>query len=701
MPAEIILQARKENEVVIEGEVHLVINEDTPSDIVIEVPNQNGRLLSKEMLSNNTLVSSDTIKRPVILVPENNSIGFTGTFVLSPYEPSETYSGVPTGMRIEISATEDFSVIMKNVVINELLTEVPVTFEESSEVLYARVKYVSDSHVSGYSDVVKFTNSDFYVYQPKILTPTLDATGVARTPFIQVSDYQYMGNENYYAGLTYEVATDANFTNIVETDTVGSPNTGGSGSNNGVYLNNFIVNTILDEDTVYYVRVKYLGTHFLSSIWSDVISFRTFNIEEKIISILNTGATYGSTRTFYNNGRIYTMIVHKLSWYLVVYNDKLELLYTKKIIVNNSGSNFKITFLADGSPILAYSIINSPTDEDTFIIKFTSAMEIVKSIKIRNTDGTRTLLRMQDIIADNNNIYIAGLGATLSNPTLPYIIKLDYSLTLVAKKTIKLTSGDILHDWGGFYNITIFNNTLVLTGFIGYNTGVTYNLYDCLLVKMDLNLNILAKKTFLLNNYTPRYSAIEYIVYLPSIDKFMVTGYLSYQTSGSIGGFILLMDSNFTIVKSKIFYDSLSTSMKNFRIYNQSTNINGKTRLFATATNNLVLDVDDNLNYVKYNTGRIQMATFDSNIIDDFIISAYGYADTTFEYGLTLISTATTLTDVVYKNNVINTTDESVVINGTELVTSYDMTAIDFGLSITNETINISDTTLTPTITLL
>ena len=164
MPAEIILQARKENEVVIEGEVHLVINENTPSDIVIEVPNQNGRLLSKEMLSNNTLVSSDTIKRPVILVPENNSIGFTGTFILSPYEPSETYSGVPTGMRIEISATEDFSVIMKNVVIDELLTEVPVTFEKSSEVLYARVKYVRDSHVSGYSDVVKFTNRDFYVY---------------------------------------------------------------------------------------------------------------------------------------------------------------------------------------------------------------------------------------------------------------------------------------------------------------------------------------------------------------------------------------------------------------------------------------------------------------------------------------------------------------------------------------------------------
>lgn len=254
---------------------------------------------------------------------------------------------------------------------------------------------------------------------------------------------------------------------------------------------------------------------------------------------------------------------------------------------------------------------------------------------------------------------------------------------------------------GGFYGITIFNNTLVLTGFIGYNTGVTYSLYDCLLVKMDLNLNVLAKKTFLLNNYTPRYSAVENIVYLPSIDKFMVTGYLSYQTSGNAGGIILIMDSNFTIVKSKIFYDSLSTSMNNFRIFNQSSNINGKTRLLAVATNNLVLDVDDNLNYVKYNTGKMQMATFDSNIIDDFIISAYGYANTTFEYGLTLISTATTLTDVVYKNNVINTTDASVVINGTELITSYGMTAVDFGLSITNETTNISNTTLTPTITLL
>ena len=95
------------------------------------------------------------------------------------------------------------------------------------------------------------------------------------------------------------------------------------------------------------------------------------------------------------------------------------------------------------------------------------------------------------------------------------------------------------------------------------------------------------------------------------------------------------------------------------------------------------------------------MISFDSNIIDDFILSAYGYSDTTFEYGLTLISTTTTLTDVIYKGNVINTVDATVVINGTELVTSYAMTAVDFGLSITNETINISDTTLTPTITLL
>ena len=704
MPAEIILQARKENEVVIEGEVHLVINENTPSDIVIEVPNQNGRLLSKEMLSNNTLVSSDTIKRPIILVPENNSIGFTGTFVLSPYEPSETYSGVPTGMRIEISTTEDFSMIMKNVVIDELLTEVPVTFEESNQVLYARVKYVSDSHVSGYSDVVKFTNRDFYVYQPKILAPTVNATGVARTPFIQVSDYQYMGNENYYAGLTYEVATDSNFTNIVETDTVGSPNTGGSGSSNGVYLNNFIVNTILDEDTIYYVRVKYLGTLYPSSIWSDVISFRTFNIEEKIISILNTGTYNGATRTFYNNGRVYSVVFNQLSLHLTVFNSKLELLYTKKITVTGSSSSsahLKMTFLSDGSPILSYSINHTAIDDDTFVIKFTTAMVVAKSIKIKNNGGTRTSLRMRDIIVNNDIIYVVGLGTTISNPELPYVIKLDNNLTLLGKKTIKLTNGNVLNDWGGFFGAIIVNNTLILTGFIGYNTGATYNYYDCLLVKMDLNLNIVTKKTFLLSNYTPRYSAIDNIVYLPAIDKFMVTGYVSYQTTSNVGGLILLMDSNFVISKSKLFYDTLSTTMKNFRILSVSTNINGKVRMLAAANNNLILDVDNNLDFIKYNTGKLQFANFDSTTIDDFIISCYGYANTTYEYGLTLISTATTLTDVIYNSNVINNTDTSVTVNGTELVTTYAMTAVDFGLTITNETINIVDTSLTLTTTLL
>lgn len=568
MPAEIILQARKENEVVIEGEVHLVINEDTPSDIVIEVPNQNGRLLSKEMLSNNTLVSSDTIKRPVILVPENNSIGFKGTFVLSPYEPSETYSGVPTGMRIEISATEDFSVIMKNVVINELLTEVPVTFEESSEVLYARVKYVSDSHVSGYSDVVKFTNSDFYVYQPKILTPTLDATGVARTPFIQVSDYQYMGNENYYAGLTYEVATDANFTNIVETDTVGSPNTGGSGSSNGVYLNNFILNTILDEDTIYYVRVKYLGTLYPSSIWSDVISFRTLDIEERIVSFYQ--GTENSTEEDFHS--------------IIKDGDNY-------VIVGTMGTN------------------NSTLHDSGTITILDKNLNIVKSKKIRvdghvavpgqgmyyikmDLDGNYIVLgqhQIKSILYRDGSTYTGG-GVHPSN----FILKLNKNLDILVSKVLAWNYVDQMMFLRGIFNIksdgiyfemeTPRNNTLSgdhrISGFF----------------KTDKDLNFVHAKIY---NTAARFIPI------PSIDGYLLLNelHVDNQFSSNTRPAILKLNSDYTV--NKIIRLQPGTAYKEVALQNTKFDSNNNLISLLTITSittgkmyTLILKIDANLNLI-------------------------------------------------------------------------------------------------------
>lgn len=547
MPAEIILQARKENEVVIEGEVHLVINEDTPSDIVIEVPNQNGRLLSKEMLSNNTLVSSDTIKRPVILVPENNSIGFTGTFVLSPYEPSETYSGVPTGMRIEISATEDFSVIMKNVVINELLTEVPVTFEESSEVLYARVKYVSDSHVSGYSDIVKFTNSDFYVYQPKILTPTMSATGVARTPFIQVSDYQYMGNENYYTGLTYEVATDANFTNIVETDTVGSPNTGGSGSNNGVYLNNFIVDTILDEDTTYYLRVKYLGTLYPESVWSDVISFRTLITNELVTTFSNTLENVIFKHIVDTNGDIVAvgykrvvgstnaeMVILKLDNDLNIILSKVFVYGTYDDVIRNISQN------TNGDYIITGYIGANPTAKGYVII-----MDTNFNIKYNNSlygDATNDFTGIVKVTDG-----IIAYGTSYSTPSF------GMNDMWVTKFGNNLETPTISKKFGGTGYDALLDGLAIDSNFIGcghyLTTNVPYEL--AAIIKLDANLNFV--KGFNIGNNTIHGVFIK-IINLPT-GEMIAVGFTYPQSTGETNarGIIIKVDSNLNLIAQKTF----------------------------------------------------------------------------------------------------------------------------------------------------
>lgn len=652
MPAEIILQARKENEVVIEGEVHLVINEDTPSDIVIEVPNQNGRLLSKEMLSNNTLVSSDTIKRPVILVPENNSIGFTGTFVLSPYEPSETYSGVPTGMRIEISATEDFNVIMKNVVIDELLTEVPVTFEESSEVLYARVKYVSDSHVSGYSDVVKFTNSDFYVYKPKILTPTLDATGVARTPFIQVSDYQYMGNENYYAGLTYEVATDSNFTNIVETDTIGSPNTGGSGSNNGVYLNNFIVNTILDEDTVYYLRVKYLGTIYPESIWSDVTSFRTLDIEERIVSfyqgaensveedfnrIIKDGDNYVIVGTMGTNNST----LHD-SGTITILDKNLNIVKSKKIRVDGNvavpGQGlYNIKMDADGNYIvIGQHQIKSLLYRDgsaytggaaypsSFILKLNKNLDILVSKVLAWNYIDQFMFLRSNFSIKSDGIYFE--METLRNNTLPGeqrisgFFKTDKDLNFVHAKIYNTTAKFVITPYSNIDGYLLLNELL--------DNQFSSNTRPAIL---KLNNDYTVNKIIRLQPGTAYNGVVLQGANFDSNNNIIALLTITSIATGKIYTLILKLDANLNLISSKIFNLSVGMGLWSLivgendnyylmgRIGTGTLHINANTKAVA-------IKLDKNFNILNNITiGNDYWASFNSGILEKDILTMTGF----------------------------------------------------------------------------
>lgn len=699
MPAEIILQARKENEVVIEGEVHLVINEDTPSDIVIEVPNQNGRLLSKEMLSNNTLVSSDTIKRPIILVPENNSIGFTGTFVLSPYEPSETYSGVPTGMRIEISSTEDFSMIMKNVVIDELLSEVPVTFEESSEVLYARVKYVSDSHVSGYSDVVKFTNSDFYVYQPKILTPTVNATGVARTPFIQVSDYQYMGNENYYAGLTYEVATDSNFTNVVETDTVGSPNTGESGSSNGVYLNNFIVNTILDEDTIYYVRVKYLGTVYPSSIWSDTISFRTFNVEERIVSFYQgtENSIEEDFNAFIKDGDNYVIVgsmgTNGSTLYdsntITILDKDLNIIKSKKIRVDSNvvvpgqglynikmdtdgnyivigGHQIKSLLLRDGT---AYTSGGAHTS--SFILKLNKNLDILVS-KVLAWNYTDQFM------------YLRG-GFTIKSDGLYFDMETLRSNTLSGEQRIRgvfKTDKDL-----NFVSAKIYNTPEKFIPTPPYSNVDGYLFFNELLTD-QFGSNTRPGVFKLNNDYTvskiirlqPGFAYREVIINDAELDSnknLIVLLRITSIATGKIYSMILKLDTNLNLISSKIFNLSVGLHLSNIvidennnyyllgKIGTGTLHVDGNTKAIA-----IKLDKDFNiLNNITLGNGY--WANFTNGILEKDILTIIGF----FTYGNQLHEAS-----IIQLNEYLSKNDASTTTFNMAISKLTDLTLTDFSI---------------------
>lgn len=220
-------------------------------------------------------IVSSPISKPSITSPLDNAIDtdIAITIVASTYATSELYNGAKDTEILEIASDSGFT----NIVYTGGLTASGLS---ASTQYYARVRYGSDGHLSEYSDTVSFTTRDAGISDPTITSPTDGAVDTDKAIVVMSSVYNAFGHSEGHSSSSWQIATDTGFTNIVEQSLLDAVN-----------LTSYTASG-LDDNTQYYVRVKYSSTTYESG-YSVAIGFTTkaVGINDPIVTSPTNGET--------------------------------------------------------------------------------------------------------------------------------------------------------------------------------------------------------------------------------------------------------------------------------------------------------------------------------------------------------------------------------------------------------------------------
>jgi hypothetical protein len=205
-------------------------------------------------------------KTPVILTPDNN---YAAHFEEITIGCSEAEIVNNNGTEIwqstdwELSTMEDFSALYRHSYqsVNKStwdLTELP-----SSMTFYARCRHNGVRRTSDWSVPVKFTVTEPRgITRPQILSPIDYQFGVLFGTDVVATPYSPYGHTEEHVSTDWQIATSANFTNIVQMSMLDTVNKDRYPLNDLNYL------------TLYYVRVRYRSASYTTD-WSAPISFIT------------------------------------------------------------------------------------------------------------------------------------------------------------------------------------------------------------------------------------------------------------------------------------------------------------------------------------------------------------------------------------------------------------------------------------------
>lgn len=106
-------------------------------------------------------IISDTITplvvKPNINNPRSGIINFTGPFTSSDYKTTGGFTGLLTSLVWQLSATSTFDVVLEEVTYTTLQVYIPTTLNPST-VYYVRLRHISNTYKSYWSDVTMFTS---------------------------------------------------------------------------------------------------------------------------------------------------------------------------------------------------------------------------------------------------------------------------------------------------------------------------------------------------------------------------------------------------------------------------------------------------------------------------------------------------------------------------------------------------------------
>lgn len=205
------------------------------------------------------------IVKPTITVPTQGQTEFADTIESSTYTTTESFYGEHDFSQWQAATDSTFTEIVDenlNATV-DLESWTPAISELNGVELFVRVRYASDSHFSEWSNVVSFTTPAIYVE-----TPTLTVEGepfeVPQTPLLEGSAFSLFstqGETDTHELSDWEIRLSSNdsliWSSIGDTENLTSIT---------------VDEGFLDENTSYKFRLRYKGTVYGYSDWSEVIA---------------------------------------------------------------------------------------------------------------------------------------------------------------------------------------------------------------------------------------------------------------------------------------------------------------------------------------------------------------------------------------------------------------------------------------------
>ena len=209
--------------------------------------------------------------KPVITSPVNNSTDLgPDVSVISSAFHVNTGSEVHESSHWQVATDDAFTtIIMDNTDETTYKTNINLQSLPVDTNIYIRVRYLGATlGLSAWSDTVMITTKQSYSETPNtpsITSPTNNSTDSVADEEFTASAFAVGSGEDTHLNSDWQIATDINFTNIIQ-----------STSNDIVNLTSWTPGG-LPVNTMLYARVRYKGSYTGASEWSSIIIFTTKN----------------------------------------------------------------------------------------------------------------------------------------------------------------------------------------------------------------------------------------------------------------------------------------------------------------------------------------------------------------------------------------------------------------------------------------